>query len=405
MMKRMTSILPSRPRADAVVPTAGFPPQRVLMAPGPSNLHPRVVQALTAPLTGHKDPAFLAIMDEVAALLRIVFRTRNAATFALPATGGSGMEASLVNLLEPGDTVVIGRAGFFANRMVGIAERLQARTVVVDGAWGQPVAFADLVAAVREHRPRVLAVVHGETSTGVEQPLAGLAEVCQQYGTFLVVDAVASLGGTHLEVDELGLDICYSGSQKCLSAPPGLAPITVSQRAIEAIASRRPPVPTWYLDLSLHARYWDAEHIYHHTAPVLNVYALREALRLILEEGPAEVVERHRLHARALTAGLSAMGLRLFVEPSHRLAPVTTVLVPDGIATAVVRRVLLEEFNIEIAGGLGDFTDRMWRIGLMGHSARQSNVMLLLAALESALARQGYALGSGTAAAEAVYRA
>jgi alanine-glyoxylate transaminase/serine-glyoxylate transaminase/serine-pyruvate transaminase len=375
------------------------------MAPGPSNLHPRVLQALIAPLTGHKDPYFLAVMEETAALLRQVFKTTNRATLALPATGGMGMEAALINVLEPGDAVVIGCAGFFAHRMVDISERLNGvKIVVVDGAWGSPVDNDLLVDAVRTHRPRVLAIVHGETSTGVEQPFDGLAEVCREVGALLVVDAVASLGGVALPVDELDIDICYSGSQKCLSAPPGLAPITLSDRAIAAIEGRRTPVQSWYMDLGLHARLWDTEHIYHHTAPVLNVYALLEALRIIVEEGVDQRIKRHQLHARALGAGLEALGLRLFADPAHRLTSVTTVLAPPGVSASVVREMLLDDFNLEISGGLGDYGDRMWRIGIMGHSAQQANVILLLSALEQALVRQGYSpTASGTAAAEGVY--
>jgi alanine-glyoxylate transaminase/serine-glyoxylate transaminase/serine-pyruvate transaminase len=374
------------------------------MAPGPSNVHPRVLQALVAPLVGHRDPTFLAVMDETSDLLRRLFQTRNRGTFALPATGGSGMEAALINLLEPGDCVVVARAGFFADRMVGIAQRVDRGNVVtVDAPPGSIVELDRLIAAVRTHRPRVLAVVHGETSTGVEQPLEGLSEVCHEVDAFLAVDAVASLGGSPLPVDGLGIDVCYSGSQKCLSAPPGVAPVTVSDRALEAIERRRTPVPSWYLDLSLHAKVWD-EHVYHHTAPILNVYALREALRMIDEEGLAARLERHALHARALRVGLDMLGLDLFADPDHRLTPVTTVLVPDGVSDAAIRSILLEEFNLEIAGGLGEYAGRMWRVGIMGYSARQSNVMLLLTALEHALRRQGFTpRGSGAAAAEAVY--
>ena len=375
------------------------------MAPGPSNIHPRVQQALAFPLVGHRDPIFLAMMDEVCDLLRLLFGTGNMATFALPGTGGSGMDAALVNLVEPGDTVVIARAGFFADRMVAIARRLTEHVVVIDAEWGHIVPVEQLVAAVREHHPRVLAVVHGETSTGVEQPLDELAEACRSCDALLVVDAVASLGGTWLPVDELGIDICYSGSQKCLSAPPGLAPITLSDRALSAIQQRRTPVPSWYPDLGLHARFWN-EHLYHHTAPVLNVYALREALLMIEEEGLSARVGRHARHAQALSAGLSALGLCLFADAAHRLAPVTTVLVPEGISDAESRSMLLDEFNVEIAGGLGAFAERMWRIGVMGHSAQRSNVMLLLTALEHVLRRQGYTPpASGAAAAEAVYGA
>jgi alanine-glyoxylate transaminase / serine-glyoxylate transaminase / serine-pyruvate transaminase len=399
--RTFTPNLPSRPRADSLT----FPPQRILMTPGPSNLHPRVQLALMAPLTGHKDPYFLALMEDTAGLLRQVFKTSNRATFALPATGGSGMEAALINLLEPGDTVVIASAGFFAHRMVNICERLNAvKIVVVEGAWGSPVDNDRLVDAVRTHRPRVLAIVHGETSTGVEQPFDGLSAACREVGALLVVDAVASLGGVPLPVDELDIDICYSGSQKCLSAPPGLAPISVSDRALAVIEQRRTPVQSWYLDLGLHARFWDTEHIYHHTAPILNVYALHEALMLIAEEGVDERLARHRLHAAALSAGLAALGLRQFADPAYRLASVATVLAPAGVAAGRVREVLVDEFNLDIAGGLGEYADRMWRIGIMGHSAQRANVVLLLAALESALVRQNFEPpASGVAAAEAVY--
>jgi alanine-glyoxylate transaminase / serine-glyoxylate transaminase / serine-pyruvate transaminase len=382
-----------------------FPPQRILMAPGPSNIHPRVLQALIAPLTGHKDPYFLGVMDDTVALLRQVFQTTNHHLLALPATGGSGMEASLVNLLEPGDTVVIGCAGFFASRMSEITRRIQGiETIIVNADWGSPVDNEELIAAVRRHRPKVLAVVHGETSTGVEQPFDGLGDVCREVGALLVVDAVATLGGVPLPVDALGIDICYTGSQKCLSAPPGLAPTSLSERALETIEARKTSVPTWYLDLGLHARFWDTEHIYHHTAPILNVYALREALRLIVEEGLDARFARHRLHARALRVGLDALGLRQFAHPAHRLTSVVTVAAPPSVSSSAVRETLLDEFNLEIAAGLGDYADRMWRIGIMGHSAQQANVMLLLVALEHALRRQGFEPHtSGAAAAEAVY--
>jgi alanine-glyoxylate transaminase/serine-glyoxylate transaminase/serine-pyruvate transaminase len=375
------------------------------MAPGPSNVHPRVLQALIAPLVGHKDPYYLDVMEDTAVLLRQVFQTTNEATFALPATGGSGMEAALVNLLEPGDTVVVGDAGFFAHRMVDIAQRLHdVKIEVIDGAWGCPVDNDRLVEAVRKHRPRVLAVVHGETSTGVEQPFDGLAEVCREVGALLVVDAVATLGGVRLPVDEWDIDICYSGSQKCLSAPPGLAPISLSDRAMAGIAQRRTPVQSWYLDLGLHARMWGAEHIYHHTSPVLNVYALQEALRIVMEEGLDNRLARHCLHATALRAGLEALGLRQFADAAHRVPSVVTVLAPPDVSALAVRSSLLEDFNLEISCGLGDYADRMWRIGIMGHSAQKANVMLCLTALEQALRRFGFTpLASGSAAAELSY--
>jgi len=380
-------------------------PQRILMAPGPSNLHPRVVQALIEPLVGHKDPYFLDLLDEIAPLLRDVFQTRNAATLALPATGGSGMEAALINVLEPGDSVVVGSAGFFAQRMVDICLRLYGVKVVsVPGAWGSPLDNAVVLEAVRQHRPRALAVVHGETSTGVEQPLEGLADACHDLGALLIVDAVATLGGVRLPVDELGIDVCFSGSQKCLSAPPGLAPISLSERALGVIDSRRTPVQSWYLDLGLHARLWGPEHIYHHTSPVLSVYALGEALRIVLEEGLQPRFARHCLHALALGAGIEALGLCQFAASGYRVPSVVTIVAPPGVSALAVRKQLLDELNLEISTGLGEHADSMWRVGIMGHSAQRGNVMLLLDGLEHTLRRQGFTPpGSGTAAADAVY--
>jgi alanine-glyoxylate transaminase/serine-glyoxylate transaminase/serine-pyruvate transaminase len=377
------------------------------MAPGPSNIHPRVIQALIEPLVGHKDPSFLDVMEETAALLREVLQTSNRATFALPATGGSGMEAALVNMLEPGDTVVIGNAGFFAQRMVDICTRLTGVNVVaVSGVWGEPVDRDMLEEAIEQHQPRAVAVVHGETSTGVLQPLEGLASVCHAHDAVLIVDAVATLGGVRLPVDELEIDVCFSGSQKCLSAPPGLSPISVSERAMQNIASRQTPVASWYFDLGLHARLWDVEHAYHHTSPVLSVYALREALRMVLEEGLSARIERHCRHAAALSAGVDALGLSQFACEGYRMPSVVTMLAPEGVSARAVRQQLLEQLNLEISLGLGAHASSMWRAGVMGHSAQRANVMLLLAGLEQALRGEGYTPeGSGVAAAAAVYDA
>ncbi|MBV9595822.1 MAG: aminotransferase class V-fold PLP-dependent enzyme [Chloroflexi bacterium] len=380
-------------------------PQRILMAPGPSNVHPRVIQALIEPLVGHKDPSFLAAMEDTAALLREVFQTRNRATFALPATGGSGMEAALVNVLEPGDTVVVANAGFFAQRMVDICTRLTGvNVVVVPGAWGEPVARDAVLSAIRQHRPRALAIVHGETSTGVEQPLEGLAAECHAQDALLVVDAVATLGGVRLPVDEWEIDVCFSGSQKCLSAPPGMAPITISDRAMRAIEARHTPVASWYFDLRLHARLWDTDHSYHHTSPVLSVYALREALRLVVEEGVDARIARHCLHAMALGQGIEALGLQQFACQGFRMPSVVTALTPAGVSARAVRKLLLDSLNVEISVGLGERSDGMWRIGVMGHSAQQANVMLVLTGLEQALRCVGLTPGgSGARAAAEVY--
>jgi alanine-glyoxylate transaminase/serine-glyoxylate transaminase/serine-pyruvate transaminase len=343
-------------------------------------------------------------MEETAALLREVFQTGNRATFALPATGGSGMEGALVNVLEPGDTVVIGNAGFFAQRMVDICTRLAGvKVVVVAGAWGEPVDRDALVEAIEQHQPRAVAVVHGETSTGVLQPLEGLASVCHARDAVLIVDAVATLGGVRLPVDELEIDVCFSGSQKCLSAPPGLSPISVSERAMQLIANRETPVASWYFDLALHARLWDVEHAYHHTSPVLSVYALREALRIVLEEGLSARIERHCLHAAALSAGVEALGLSQFACDGYRMPSVVTMLAPEGVSARAVRQHLLEQLNLEISLGLGAHASSMWRAGVMGHSAQRANVTLLLAGLEQALRGEGFMPeGSGVGAAAAV---
>jgi alanine-glyoxylate transaminase/serine-glyoxylate transaminase/serine-pyruvate transaminase len=387
------------------LPEERHAPQRVLMVPGPSNIHPRVIQALIDPLVGHRDPSFLETLEETAAYLRKVFQTRNSATFALPASGGSAMEAALVNVLQPGDTIVIANAGFFAQRMVDICGRLSGvEVVVVPGEWGLPVDGERLIQAVREYRPRAVAVVHGETSTGVRQPLDGLADACHREGALLIVDAVATLGGTRLPVDELELDICFSGSQKCLSAPPGTAPITISERAMRAIEDRDCPITSWYFDLRLHARLWDVEHAYHHTPPVLSIYALREALRLVLEEGLEARIVRHCRHAAALAAGLEALGLAQFARDGYRMPSVVTALVPPGVLATGIRQHLLDTLNLEIAGGLAEYSDRMWRIGVMGHSAQRANILLLLTGLEQALRTQGFTpKASATSAAAATY--
>ena len=386
-------------------PYLGQIPERVLMIPGPSNLHPRVRQALMTPLVGHKDPDYLKVMERIVGQLRFLFMTRNEATFALPATGGSGMEAALLNLIEPGDAVVVGVAGYFAERMVDIANRLEARVTVVQAEWGRPIDPAQVREAVAGSGARVIAIVHGETSTGVCQPLAEIGQIAREHGSLLVVDAVATLGGVPLPCDDLGIDVCFSGSQKCIGAPPGLAPITLSSRAMERVRHRRRRVPSFYFDLDLHARYWSDEHIYHHTGPVLNGYALHEALCLIEEEGLEARFARHRLHAEAATAGLEAMGLQLLPARADRLATVLAVLPPAGVDEARVRETLARDLRLDIAGGLGPYAGRLWRIGIMGYSAQRQNVTLLLAGLEQALREQGYPAqpGAAQAAAEAVY--
>lgn len=354
---------------------------RLLLGPGPSMVHPRVLRAMATPVVGHMDPQFFAIMDETQALLRQVFQTTNRLTFTLPGTGSAGMEAALFNFLEPDDAALICVAGFFAERMVEIAGRVTADVRRVDAPWGQPIRPEQVEAALRDRPAKVVAIVHGETSTGVRQPLADIAEIVHRYGGLLLVDSVASLGGVDLPVDQLGIDICYTGSQKCLSVPPGMAPITIGPRAEEALKARKTRVQSWYLDLTLIQKYWGAERAYHHTGPISLQYAMLEGLRMAVEEGLAARFARHAAVAQMLWEGLEDLDMDLFVPVENRLATLTTVVVPPGMDDLTIRRRLLEEYNIEIAGGLGALKGKLWRVGLMGHSARPENVVTLLGAL------------------------
>lgn len=364
-------------------------PRRVLLGPGPSDVHPRVLQALGTPLVGHLDPAFVALMEQVKELLRATFRTANRLTFPLSATGSAGMEAVLVNLLEPGDHAVVCVNGAFGGRMTEIARRAGAQVTTVEVPWGE-VIDATLLRGMLDAlpagvSPRLVACVHAETSTGACQPLDELARVAHDRGALFVVDAVTSLGGMPLEVDAWGIDACYSGTQKCLSCPPGLAPVTFGDAALERVRSRSRPVQSWYLDVSLLEQYWGEDRVYHHTAPVSMVYALYEALRLVHEEGLEPRWARHLRHHRALVAGLEALELRLQVAPALRLPMLNAVAVPDGVDEAAVRARLLERHGIEIGAGLGPWKGKIWRIGLMGESSTPANVLLLLAAFGEAL--------------------
>lgn len=367
------------------------PPSRLLLGPGPSMVHPRVLRAMSTPLLGHLDPKFLEIMNEVQAQLRAVFRTRNAFTIAVSGTGSAGMEAALVNLLEPGDAAIVVASGVFGNRMADIVGRTGARLVKIDVPWGETVEPAQLEEALkREGKVKVVALVHAETSTGAHQPMEGIGELVHAHGALLVLDTVTSLGGVPVEVDAWGVDACYSGTQKCLSCPPGLAPLTLSQRALDAVKARKTKVQSWYLDAGMVADYWaEGKRVYHHTAPISMVYALREALRLVLEEGLEARFARHRRHSAALMAGLAALGCRPQAQEGRRLTSLNCIQVPQGVDEAAVRKVLLNEHDIEIGGGLGPLAGKVWRIGLMGDSSRQENVLAVLAALEQALAKQG----------------
>jgi alanine-glyoxylate transaminase/serine-glyoxylate transaminase/serine-pyruvate transaminase len=380
------------------------PGQRVLMGPGPSDVPPRVLQAMSAPCIGHLDPYFLAAMDETQRLLRFLFQTDNGLTIPVSGTGSAGMETCFVNLIEPGDEVVVCVNGVFGTRMSDIVGRIGGKLIRVDAPWGRAIDPEAVRQAVRGKNPKVLAVVHAETSTGVCQPLEDLAAIAREVGALYLVDTVTSLGGMEVAVDRTGIDAVYSGTQKCLSCPPGLAPISFSPAAIKALRNRKTPVVSWYLDMGMVAEYWGATRKYHHTAPVNMIYALREALRIIAEEGLAERFARHRLNHRALVAGVEAMGLAMVVPEAERLPMLNTIHIPPGADDKKVRAALLKDFGIEIGGGLGEFAGKAWRVGLMGHACRPKNVFLLLSALETILKAEGVAVQQGALdAAAAVY--
>ena len=381
------------------------PSPRILLGPGPSNAHPRVLRAMAPPLLGYLDPEFLVIMDEIKELLRYVFQTENDLTLPISGTGTAGMEASLYNIIEPGDRVVVVVKGFFEERICDMARRCGAQVKRIEVEWGRIVEPEQVRAALKDDGVKVVALVHAETSTGVLQPLEEISQMVHEHGAFLLVDTVTSLGGHPVKVDEWGVDICYSGSKKCLACPPGLAPITFNNRAAEAMRNRKSKGQSWYLDMTMVEKYWGQERVYHHTAPITMNYALREALRLVSEEGLEARFERHRLNQQALLAGLQAMGLEPFAQAGHRLWTLNTVRVPEGVEDAKIRRRLLDEFSIEIGGGLGPLKGQIWRIGLMGYSSSKRNVLLCLGALETVLREEGYQLaaGAGVAAATEIY--
>lgn len=371
------------------VPATGYtdlnPSPRILLGPGPSMVHPRVLRAMSAPLTGHLDPQFIDIMNEVQDLLRLVFQTEDAVTIPVSGTGSAAMEASLANFVEEGDPVLICVNGYFGERLVDMAGRYGADVARLDAAWGEVFTAQQVEQALAARPAKLVAIVHAETSTGALQPLDEIAEVVHRHGALLIADTVTSLGGIPVRFDEVGIDIAYSGTQKCLSAPPGLAPLALGPRAVEALRARESTVKNWYLDLTMVFKYWGPERTYHHTAPISMNYALREALRIVAEEGLEARFERHRRNAEMLWDGLAALDLSPVVPLDHRLPSLTTVRLPDGLDDAAVRRRLLDEYNIEVAGGLGAFAGKVWRIGLMGYSSRPENVVTLLGALERIL--------------------
>lgn len=374
-------------------------PRRLLLGPGPSMVHARVLRALSTPLLGHLDPAFLSVMNDIQALLRIVFQTTNPFTIAVSGTGSAGMEASVVNLVEPGDPVIVGVNGVFGTRLATIVERCGGKAVRVEAPWGQIVDPDDVAQALRRSGPvKAVAVVHAETSTGAWQPIEPIARLCRDHGALLIVDAVTSLGGVAVNVDGWGIDACYSGTQKCLSCPPGLAPLTLSERALAAVKSRRTPCQSWYLDMALIADYWaEGTRAYHHTAPISMLYALREALRLVDEEGLPTRFTRHQLNSDALLAGLIELGLSPLPPAGHRLPTLNCVTVPSHIPEGDVRASLLAAYGIEIGGGLGPLKGKVWRIGLMGESSTEAHVLTLLNALEECFIRGGWLSTPGVA--------
>jgi len=370
---------------------------RILLGPGPSMVNPRVLRAMSAPLTGHLDPEFLQLMEETKEMLRFVFQTKNFLTIAISGTGSAGMETCLVNLIEPGDEVLVCVNGVFGTRMSDIVERCGGKLVRVDVPWGKPVTPDDLKKGLAKSKPKVVCVVHAETSTGAWTQLPELVKLAHDAGALFIADMVTSLGGCPVKLDEWGVDAVYSGTQKCLSCPPGLSPVSFSESAMKKLRGRKTKPQSWYLDVSMLEKYWGQERVYHHTAPITMNYALRESLRLVIEEGLEARFARHERNHKALVAGLEAMGLKMVVAPGERLWMLNSVLIPDGVQDAAVRSMLLKEFNIEIGGGLGDFKGKAWRIGLMGESSSRNNVLLVLNALEFALAKQGFKLKAGAA--------
>jgi alanine-glyoxylate transaminase/serine-glyoxylate transaminase/serine-pyruvate transaminase len=381
-----------------------YPPQRTLMGPGPSDVSARVLGALARPTIGHLDPQFIRLMDEIKELLQYAFQTSNELTLPVSAPGSAGMEACFVNLLCPGDKVIVCQNGVFGGRMKENVERCGAIAIMVEDGWGEPVSLAKVAAAFDAHPDAsVLAFVHAETSTGVASDAAALCGLARERGAMSIVDTVTSLGGIELLVDSWGADAVYSGTQKCLSCVPGISPVTFSPRAVDHIRNRKDKVQSWFLDMQLVMGYWggSSKRAYHHTAPVNNLYALHESLLMLQEEGLAAAHSRHRRNHEALVAGLEAMGLAMAVAAPHRLPQLNSVVIPEGVDDAALRSALLDEFDLEIGAGLGALAGKTWRIGLMGYASNERNVVFCLNALETVLSRQGAAVNAGKAVAAA----
>jgi alanine-glyoxylate transaminase/serine-glyoxylate transaminase/serine-pyruvate transaminase len=389
------------------IPTPVTPPIRTLLGPGPSDIHPRVLAALARPTVGHLDPYYLRVMDELQGMLREVFRTKNRMTMAISGTGSAGQEAAVLNLVEPGEKVLVCVNGVFGGRLADMAQRAGGKVTKIERPWGEVFTVGEVKEALAREKPKVVAIVMAETSTGAWQPVKEIAAAVRDAGAMLILDTVTALGGIPVEIDEWQVDAVYSGTQKCLSCPPGLAPVSFSDRAVEKILKRREKVRSWYLDISLLANYWGSDRVYHHTAPINMTYALHEALRLVLEEGLEACFARHRKNHEALKAGLAAIGIGYATQAGHELPQLNAVQIPPGVDDLAIRKSLLERFGIEIGAGLGAFKGKVWRIGLMGYASRQANVLLLLAALEQLLAENVHKFdhGAGVAAANAVFAA
>jgi alanine-glyoxylate transaminase/serine-glyoxylate transaminase/serine-pyruvate transaminase len=383
--------------------TTFYPPQRVLMGPGPSDTHPRVLNAMARPTLGHLDPVFTEMMEEIKGLLRYSFQTRNRMTFPVSAPGSVGMEMCFVNMIVPGDKVIVCRNGVFGGRMIENVERCGGIAIVVDDKWGEPVDPQKVEDALKQNPDtKIMAFVHAETSTGVLSDAKTLCEIAQRHNCLTIVDTVTSLGGSPIKVDEWGIDAIYSGSQKCLSCPPGLSPVSFSERVTDLVKNRKEKVHSWFMDLSLLLNYWGTStRTYHHTAPTNALYALHESLLMLAEEGLEHSWARHQRNYQALKAGFATLGINYVVEEQYRLPQLNSVYVPDGIDEKEVRRRLLDEYSLEIGAGLGDFAGKVWRFGLMGTSSRVENVLLCLNALESVLSDMGMTVERGAAASAA----
>jgi alanine-glyoxylate transaminase/serine-glyoxylate transaminase/serine-pyruvate transaminase len=368
------------------IPKVFDPPVRRLMGPGPSDVAPSVLKVMSRPLVGHLDPAFVKLMDEVKAMLRQVFFTQNEMTFPVSGTGSAGMEFCFVNLIEPGDSIIIGVNGVFGTRMCDVAERCGARVTRVESPWGQIITPQQIAEALKQTpKPKLVTIVHAETSTGALTPVDEISKLAHNAGALFLLDTVTSLGGCPVYVDEWGVDAIYSATQKCLSCPPGLSPISLSPRALEAATKRKSKVQSWYLDVNLLSSYWGQERVYHHTAPITMNYALHEALRLVLQEGLENRWKRHQQNHHLLKQGLSELGLEIVSQSGHQLWQLNAVGVPAGVDEASVRKRLFADYNIEIGAGLGPLKGKIWRIGLMGETSKKENVELVLDALKTIL--------------------